>query len=117
MHPEPPGLDEHPAEARVDGQPCQGPSVCREPWSALGPPSSTAPAPASVLPARAAAPFGPKAPSSSSRRTPSATCRASGASTNGNRATSPSPSAAIWRMTDASEVRWISGSVNSGLAS
>jgi hypothetical protein len=47
--------------------------------------------------------------------------RVSGWSTNGNRATSSgvatTPTEIIWRMTDASDVRRISGSVNGGRAS
>jgi len=54
------------------------------------------------------------APISTSRLTPSRIARVSGGSTNGKRATSPRPRAAICRMTAASEVRRISGSVNSG---
>ncbi|CAB4765992.1 unannotated protein [freshwater metagenome] len=46
---------------------------------------------------------------------PSATLRASGGSTNGNDAISPSPSAVIWRITEARFVRRISGSVNGTL--
>ncbi len=57
-----------------------------------------------------------KAPSSSSNRTPSATLRSSGGSTNGKSAISPRSSAAIRKMTDARLVRRISGSVNSGRA-
>ena len=57
------------------------------------------------------------APSSTSSATPSRTERVSGGSTNGNRATSSglaaTPTATICRMTEASEVRRISGSVNS----
>ncbi len=48
---------------------------------------------------------------------PSRTLRRSGGSTNGNAATSPSPSALICRMTLARLVRRISGSVNSGRCS
>ena len=47
---------------------------------------------------------------------PAATLRVSGGSTNGNLATSPSPRAVIWRITEARLVRRISGSVNSGRA-
>ena len=46
---------------------------------------------------------------------PSRIARESGASTNGNEATSPNPKALICKMTEASEVRKISGSVKSGL--
>ena len=59
-------------------------------------------------------PPGEIAPSSSSRRRPSATLRESGGSTNGKSAITPRSSAAIRRMTDARLVRRISGSVNSG---
>ena len=57
---------------------------------------------------------GRSAPSSSSSCTPARTARWSGGSTNGNRSTWPSPSEVICRITLASEVRRISGSVNSG---
>jgi hypothetical protein len=57
------------------------------------------------------------AASSSSSAYPSTIERWSGGSTKGNRATSPSPTAVIWRMTDARFVRRISGSVNSGRVS
>ena len=98
---EPAGLDDHPAEPRVERQPGQRRPVCREPASA-----PTVP-PAALVP-------GGEGPSSSSSRTPSATWRSSGGSTNGKRAMSPRPSEVIWRMTEARVVRWISGSVNSG---
>ena len=52
--------------------------------------------------------------SSSSSRTPSVMLRGSGGSTKGNARTSPRRAAAIWRMTEARLVRWISGSVYSG---
>ena len=55
-----------------------------------------------------------RAPSSVRSATPSLTWRRSGPSTNGNSSTSPRPSAAICRMTEARLVRRISGSVNSG---
>ena len=48
---------------------------------------------------------------------PSVICFVSGGSRNGKFCTSPRPSAAIRRITDASDVRAISGSVNSGRAS
>ena len=54
--------------------------------------------------------------SSSSRRMPSRTARVSGFSRNSKRSMSPRPSAVICSTTLASEVRRISGSVNSGRA-
>ena len=59
---------------------------------------------------------GTSAPSSSSSCTPARTALLSGGSTNGNCPTCPSPSEVICRITLASDVRRISGSVNSGRA-
>ena len=57
------------------------------------------------------------APSSRSRFSPSRTWRASGGSRNGKSSTLPSPIDAICRITAASDVRWISGSVKRGRSS
>ena len=64
-----------------------------------------------------AAPAGSMAPISVSSCRPERTWRESGASRKGKSSTAPSPRAAICRMTLASEVRRISGSVYSGRAS
>ena len=93
-------LQHHPPEARVDRQ-------LRE----LAPERREAVSRAGGIGVPLA---GSSAPSSRSSATPSRTWRASGGSRNGKSSTSPSSSAAICRITDASEVRRISGSVKRG---
>ena len=67
---EPLGLDDHPGQARVDGQPGETPADLGQPTAG-----------------------GPGRPSSSSSWTPDCTLRLSGGSTNGNRPMSPEPQA------------------------
>ena len=69
---------------------------------------------ANLRPRRVIWSFSSRAPISTSSCTPSLTALELGLSRNGKSATLPKPNALIWRMTEASEVRRISGSVNSG---
>ena len=87
------GLDEHPAQPRVDRQRRQRPSDGGE----------------RAVPSERAQLV--------QQRDAVGTARASGRSTNGNAVISPRSSAIICRMTEARLVRRISGSVNSGRAS
>ena len=84
------GLEDHPAEPRVDGK-------ARETLADLGQPALATDR-AQLL----------------QQLHPVGDVARSGGSTNGNRPMSPSLSDVIWRMTEARLVRRISGSVNTG---